>query len=242
MEDSSINNAIEVTASTPTKNAGRVHASAVERFIEDNARLSALLRDAVIGIDDVTFLEFARQTPNATQAELASKASFSRSGASRIMIRLIDFELLSERLSRADMRASRLKVTARGENVLIEASHTIGSKTLETFAAHAATFNAACRELRIDRSCALIILSLGPDKITQSTSIATQTALKATTLSSAVQRLRSKGLARTTEGFPDKRKPSICLTREGKLLAAKIAHILESAASNTKRSDSPTFN
>lgn len=215
-------------------------ASSAEKFIEDNARLSALLRDAVINIDDVIFLEFARQSPNASQAELASKAGLSRSGASRAMIRLLDFELLSERLMHADMRASHLKATARGENVLIEASRAVGSKTLEAFAARTAAFNAACREANINRSCALIVLSLDPDEATQSASIAKRTALKTTTLSSAIQRLRSKGLAHTAESSHDKRKLSIRLTPEGKLLAAKIARALESAENDIGQSDNST--
>lgn len=207
--------------------------SVIEEFVEDNARLSLLLRDTAIGVDDVIFLEFVRQAPNATQAEIASKAKLSRSSASRAMIRLLNLELLSERLSHDDMRASRLKITARGENVLIEASYALGAKTIEAFAARAASFNDACQQSGIDHSCALIVLLLGRNVTVHSSAIAKKTGLKTSTLSSAIRRLKSKGLVRTASDLADKRMLTVGLTPSGASLTARIASAVESAKSDS---------
>lgn len=115
------------------------------------AVLDECLGASALSVEDVAALATVSQSQPLTATELACALGLSKAKMARLLRRLIELDLVAERVSPRDRRRSLLRMTPRGENILFEVGYSLDGAVLDT----ALTGMGALREAAPGR--------LGPD-------------------------------------------------------------------------------
>lgn len=95
------------------------------------AALDECLGAGALSAEDVAALAAVSRSQSLTATELACSLALSKAKAARLLRRLIDFDLVAERVSPRDRRRSLLRMTSRGENILFEVGHSLDGAVLD---------------------------------------------------------------------------------------------------------------
>lgn len=95
------------------------------------ATLDECLGPGALSAEDVAALAAVSRSQPLTATELACSLALSKAKAARLLRRLIDLDLVAERVSPRDRRRSLLRMTSRGENILFEVGHSLDGAVLD---------------------------------------------------------------------------------------------------------------
>lgn len=96
------------------------------------AALDECLGPGALSAEDVAALAAVSRSQPLTATELACSLTLSKAKAARLLRRLIDLDLVAERVSPRDRRRSLLRMTPRGENILFEVGYSLDGAVLDT--------------------------------------------------------------------------------------------------------------
>lgn len=96
------------------------------------AALDECLGSGALSAEDVAALAAVSRSQPLTATELACSLALSKAKAARLLRRLIDLDLVAERVSPRDRRRSLLRMTPRGENILFEVGYSLDGAVLDT--------------------------------------------------------------------------------------------------------------
>ena len=96
------------------------------------AALDECLGPGALSAEDVAALAAVSRSQPLTATELACSLALSKAKAARLLRRLIDLDLVAERVSPRDRRRSLLRMTPRGENILFEVGYSLDGAVLDT--------------------------------------------------------------------------------------------------------------
>ena len=96
------------------------------------AVLDECLGASALSVEDVAALATVSQSQPLTATELACAVGLSKAKMARLLRRLIELDLVAERVSPRDRRRSLLRMTPRGENILFEVGYSLDGAVLDT--------------------------------------------------------------------------------------------------------------
>lgn len=96
------------------------------------AVLDECLGASALSVEDVAALATVSQSQPLTATELACALGLSKAKMARLLRRLIELDLVAERVSPRDRRRSLLRMTPRGENILFEVGYSLDGAVLDT--------------------------------------------------------------------------------------------------------------
>jgi len=198
---------------------------ALERLSATMQRSRALedrLRGSALDVNAMMMLARMKADGGATAGSLASELGLSQSKVSRLTACLIDAGLVDEHLMPDDLRKNHLKVTRRGDNLLVELSQVFGADALSRVCEERSTLlhvKAAlgvAGEMRpsITELVILIALRLSSDRLSVG-DLSALLAMDQPKVSMALRGLRRKGLVTAASLKGDRRIHLFSLTAAG---------------------------
>lgn len=186
------------------------------------SRLEEFLQGGALDVDAIMLLAQLKSSTHFTVGELASALGLSPSKMSRLVLRLLDTELIAEHPSRSDARKSVLRITGRGRNVLFEVEQELGkdvlSDTLErrTSLRHAqrAALLYCDARLSFTDMVILIALSFSPSGLNVS-ELGAHTLFSQPRVSMSLRALRKRGIVRSIIMPDDRRQRTYQLAPKG---------------------------